>query len=129
MSSKCGRISGAMSLPSLLVASAEMVVAVSSAMPSPLVFTLLLLLHSELVDVDVSGAETVRATRQVAQVSVVHLFGLKRDRLILPQLQRLRPAVERPRIVRLQRLRAGHGESSFRRTLFDHLDGRQLPPR
>src|SRR6202035_3900992 len=102
MSSKCGRRS-------------SFVLAVLSTMSRPLVLHVQLLLQGELVDVAVSGAKTISGAREITHVPVVNLFGLKRDRFVLVRLQRFRPAVERPRIMRLQRLDPGHIETRVRR--------------
>ena len=66
-----------------------------------------LLGQRELVDVDVAVAEPVGAAGEVVHVAVVDLFGLDRDRLVLVGLQRGGPSVQRPRVVRLQRLACG----------------------
>src|ERR1700730_6784679 len=101
MSSKCGRRS-------------SFVLAVLSTMSRPLVLHVLLLLQSELVDVAVSGPKSLRAAREVAHVAVVNLFGLKCDRFVLVRLQRFRPGVQRPHIMRLQRLDPGDIETRVR---------------
>src|ERR1700736_4756845 len=98
MSSKCGRMSAEVAgLCGMLV---------------------LLLLHGELIDVAVSGAEALRAASEVVHVPVVDLFGLKRYRLVPACLQRLGPGVERLRVMGLQRLNAGYVEARFHAPLF-----------
>src|ERR1700752_380028 len=115
MSSKCGRMF-------------SVAVTVLSAMSGPPVLHLLLL-KSELVDVAVAVAEELGAAGEIPDVPVVHLLGLNRYRFVPAGLEGLRPDPQRSRVMRLQGLDPGHIETRFRRTLFDHLDGRQLSAR
>src|SRR6516165_3089772 len=59
------------------------------------------LFQRELAQIGVAVAEQLGTAGQVLHISVVDLFRLDRDRLVLMSLQRRRPQVERPRIVRL----------------------------
>src|SRR5947209_991272 len=110
MSSKCGCMSSSAAFINLL-----------SAM------VVLLLLQRELVDVDVAGAETLRAAGEVVHVAVVDLFGRNRDGLVPTRLKRLGPRIKSFGIVGLQRLVAGQLETGVGAFLLDSFDRRQAP--
>src|SRR5215217_2115636 len=81
-----------------------------------------LLRQGELVDVDVALPEHVRASGQVLEVALVDLFGLHSDSLVPSRIQRLRPSVQCPCIVQLQRLDSVDRESTARCPLAHGLD-------